>query len=59
MDPNGRIYEGTDIPGEDKARLDGFLRGRAEADAVAAKAERVALLEQRLADEKGDRDAGQ
>lgn len=32
MDPNGRIYRDLEekIPAEDKARLDGYLRGRAE-----------------------------
>lgn len=37
MDPNGRIYEDLDeaIPAEDKARLDGYLKGRAESDALA------------------------
>ncbi len=32
MDPNGRIYEAPDdqIPAADKARLDGYLKGRAE-----------------------------
>lgn len=35
MDPNGNIYRAPEdeIPAEDKARLEGFLRGRAEADA--------------------------
>lgn len=35
MDPNGHIYEDLDhlIPAEDKARLHGYLKGRAEADA--------------------------
>jgi hypothetical protein len=35
MDPNGHIYEDLDdrIPAEDKARLQGYLKGRAEADA--------------------------
>lgn len=34
MDPNGHIYMDYEdkIPAEDKARLDGFLRGRAESD---------------------------
>lgn len=34
MDQHGRIYEALDdqIPAADKARLDGYLKGRAEAD---------------------------
>lgn len=32
MDDSGRIYHGDDVPDEDKARLDGYLRGRAEAE---------------------------
>lgn len=32
MDPNGNIYESENVSAEDKARLDGYLRGRAEAD---------------------------
>lgn len=34
MDSSFRIYmaEEKDIPGEDKARLDGFLKGREEAE---------------------------
>lgn len=34
MDARGHIYSGPEdtIPPEDKARLDGFLRGREEAD---------------------------
>lgn len=37
MDPNGNIYEAPEdeIPAEDKARLDGYLKARAEADARA------------------------
>lgn len=33
MDPDGKIYEGEPgkVPAEDKARLDGYLRGRSEA----------------------------
>jgi len=47
MDPNGHIYEGENVPAEDKARLDGFLRGRAEGDAEkkAALADAQAALE--------------
>jgi len=36
MDPKGHIYEGTDekpVKPEDAARLDGYLKARAEADA--------------------------
>jgi hypothetical protein len=32
MDARGRIYHGEDVPPEDEARLDGYLRGRAEAE---------------------------
>jgi hypothetical protein len=32
MDPRGNIYEGDDVPGEDRARLEGYLKARAEAD---------------------------
>jgi hypothetical protein len=34
MDATGRIYQAPEdqIPAADKARLDGFLKGRAEAD---------------------------
>lgn len=34
MDPNGHIYMSDEVPEEDAARLDGFLRGRAESDAL-------------------------
>lgn len=33
MDPMGNIYESDDVPAEDKARLEGYLKARAEADA--------------------------
>ena len=32
MDAEGRIYEGDDVSAEDRARLDGYLRGKAEAE---------------------------
>lgn len=35
LDPNGHIYESDDVPAEDKARLEGYLRGREEADLLA------------------------
>ena len=38
MDPNGWIYEGTEekpVKPDDAARLDGYLKGRAEGDALA------------------------
>lgn len=37
MDPNGRIYRAPEdeIPAEDRARLDGYLRGREEAAKLA------------------------
>jgi hypothetical protein len=47
MDPNGNIYRGNadEIPPEDVARLDGYLHGRAEANArKALEAERKAVL---------------
>lgn len=47
MDPNGRIYESEKPPPEDVARLDGYLRGRAEEDA-AAELERVKAELERL-----------
>lgn len=45
MDPNGHIYEGTvekPVTLEDAARLDGFLRGRAEADELMKDIKRAA-----------------
>jgi hypothetical protein len=46
MDPYGRIYMDDDekIPPEDKARLDGYLRGRAEADKRLVDEEKMAEL---------------
>lgn len=43
MDPHGRIYSAPEdlIPAEDKARLDGYLKGREEAELLA---ERLAIL---------------
>lgn len=43
MDPKGRIYSAPkdEISAEDKARLDGYLKGREEAEVLA---ERAALL---------------
>jgi hypothetical protein len=52
MDPNGRIYHAPEdqIPAEDKARLDGYLRGRDEAETIAErKAAQAAKLERELA----------
>lgn len=52
MDPNGRIYQGDEnmIPAEDKARLEGYLRGRAEAH----REELLAEMEARIREfEKG------
>lgn len=52
MDPYGRIYRAPEesIPEEDKARLDGYLRGRAEAEDIAErKAAQAAKLERELA----------
>lgn len=44
MDPHFRIYSAPEdeIPAEDKARLDGYLRGRAEAELL--KLEKADLL---------------
>lgn len=50
MDPNGHIYEGEHIPPEDKARLEGYLRGRAEEGAKERALEREAQLERLLAE---------
>lgn len=46
MNSDGRIYRAPEdeIPVEDKARLDGYLRGRAEADAAAVAKERAEAL---------------
>lgn len=54
MDTDGRIYEEMEekIPPEDKARLDGFLRGRAEADQRDRLREKLAEVEQLLAEFK-------
>lgn len=56
MDPRGHIYMDDEdkIPAEDKARLDGFLRGRSEADAlaIARKQRRIAAIEARLAESR-------
>ena len=62
MDPKGHIYEGTDekpVKPEDAARLDGYLRGRAEADKkvldeATEKLERAALAEQLLKASESD-----
>jgi hypothetical protein len=51
MDPNGNIYEGENVPAEDKARLDGFLRGRAEGDAE----KRAALVDAQAALEQAEK----
>jgi len=32
MDPRGNIYEDENVPPEDAARLDGYLKARSEAD---------------------------
>jgi hypothetical protein len=58
MDPNGNIYPiptGQANP-EDEARLDGYLKARAEADA-AAHAEHLAAMEVKVRElqEKADR----
>lgn len=46
MDPNGHIYieDEAKIPPEDKSRLDGYLRGRAEADKRLVDEEKMAEL---------------
>lgn len=53
MDANGHIYMSADVPAEDKARLDGYLRGRAEADKNAV----LERLEQRIRELEAERDA--
>jgi hypothetical protein len=60
MDAKGNIYMGHDVPGEDQARLDGYLRARAEADAT-AHAEMLAELEAqtRALQEQMDRMGGE
>lgn len=55
MDPKGHIYEGTDespVKPEDAARLDGYLKARAETD----KKTQMEKLEQRFreAEEKSE-----
>lgn len=51
MDDHGRIYfdEPEKIPAEDKARLDGYLRARAETDKEARRQTQVEKLERELA----------
>ena len=47
MDPNGHIYEGTKdnpVKPEDAARLDGYLKARAEADLKTTIEEKAARL---------------
>lgn len=57
MNPDGHIYmdHPDNIPAEDKARLDGFLRGRAEADKL--KEQLIAAKEAQLREltEEADR----
>lgn len=45
MDPIGHIYESDDVPVEDKARLEGYLRARAEVDDVKRLEAKVRALE--------------
>lgn len=45
MDPRGNIYQSENVPPEDKARLEGFLKGRAEAD----REDHEALVREQLA----------
>jgi hypothetical protein len=51
MDPNGHIYfdEPEKIPAADKARLDGYLRARAEMDTATRLQEQKEKLERELA----------
>lgn len=43
MDSSGRIYQSDDVSPKDEARLDGYLRGRAdEAELLRLEQERVA-----------------
>jgi hypothetical protein len=55
MDDRGHIYEADDASPEDKARLDGYLRGRAEAELLAdvKKAAYEAKLREMEARERG------
>lgn len=51
MDAEGHIYEAPegDVPAEDKARLDGYLRGRAEAEKLRKiDLEKLRRIEERL-----------
>jgi hypothetical protein len=50
MNRDGQIYEATDVPAEDRARLEGYLRGRAEADAEKMREAELAEMQRRLAD---------
>jgi hypothetical protein len=55
MDPRGNIYEGTEenpVKPEDAARLDGYLKGRAEADKPKIETEMKAKLEELQTAEK-------
>lgn len=56
MDQNGHIYRAPEdeIPAEDKARLDGFLRGRAEVDKALISEARAKEMEARVRELGGD-----
>lgn len=44
MDARGNIYAGENVLVEDAARLDGYLRGRAEAALLEAEKEKARLV---------------
>jgi hypothetical protein len=57
MDADGHIYRAPEdqIPAEDKARLDGFLKGRAEAGELARMREQFAALKEEALRREEDR----
>lgn len=58
MDPRGNIYEGTDekpVKPEDAARLDGYLKARAEIDFEKTAKEKIAELERKNDHRAGSR----
>jgi hypothetical protein len=55
MNADGHIYRSDDVPPEDKARLDGFLRGREEAELLADI--KLAAYEAKIRQMEAERDA--